>query len=91
MNLYRVISEELGVTIPILDDGSGPEEPYRIAHLVAAESPAAAKWAAWKSDRHSFEDDPREMPKFSVYKVKTNIDLTAGFYDSDERFSDCWD
>jgi hypothetical protein len=91
MNIYRAISEQLTVTIPILDDGSGPEEPYCIAHLVAAENPAQAKWDAWKSDRDSFEGDPREMPKFRIHLRRKGVDVPRGIVSDDPRFQDCWE
>ena len=66
MNLYLVVSETLWDIIPILDDGSGPYEPYAIAELVVARTPSQARWLAWRTDEVSFEDDPRVMPKFST-------------------------
>lgn len=97
MNLYLVISEELSATVPILDDGTGPKEYGCIACLVAAETRGKAKYAAWKTDkdlRHggfgTFTGDPIDMPKFSVKKKLGNVDVPAGEYSYDDRFSAYW-
>lgn len=35
MNLYEVLSEQIGEVVPILEDGSGPTEYYQIWRLIA--------------------------------------------------------
>ena len=80
MNLYECVSEQLMEHVPILDDGTGPDEPYAIVELIAAKSPSAAKWAAWKSDRNSFTADVRDMPHFRLRCVAKNVVLSAGIH-----------
>lgn len=94
MNLYKVISEELSFKVPILDDGTGPEEPYRIAQLVLARSHRGAEWAAWKTDKGSWTGDPRDKP---VFRTKLLVKDVEGIEDSpprvvseDPRFRDWW-
>lgn len=77
MNLYRVISEPLFETIPVLDYGQGPREEYRIVEIVAAETRGKAKWSAWMTDR-SFDGNVRDMPRFSVRLLKRGLDEAAG-------------
>jgi hypothetical protein len=96
MNLYRVISEELSVVVPILDDGTGPTEEGCIACLIAAESAPSAKWAAWKTDigRQSFGTfcgDAREMPKFTAKLVAKGMDIPAGDYSRNPAFQSYWE
>lgn len=67
-DLYLVVSEELSEVIPILDDGSGPLEYYKIVVLVSTSSRGKAKWLAWQTDK-SFDYDIRDMPKFWVRKI----------------------
>lgn len=68
MYLFLVVSETLYETIPILDDGSGPFEPYKIVCLVSAETREQARWAAWQTDR-SFDADVTNMPNFKTRKL----------------------
>ena len=63
MKLYLVVSESLWDIVPILDDGTGPKEYYRIAELVVARNAAQARYLAWSADS-SFTKDIRDMPKF---------------------------
>ena len=79
MNLYSVISEEIQTSAGCYEPPEPPEYGC-IVELVAAETPGAAKWAAWRNDNHSFQNDPREMPRFSIVLVARNVDLTAGIY-----------
>jgi hypothetical protein len=95
MNLYRVISEELSVTVPILDDGTGPQEYGCIAHLVAAEYGIDAAVAAWKTDQgrntfKSFTGDLIDMPKFTCELVAEGLDIPAGIYSGDPRYEHLW-
>jgi len=80
VNLYSVISEEL--EHPGSYEPPEPPEPYCIVELVAATSPGAAKFAAWRKDR-SFRGtggDVLEMPRFSVCLVARDVDLPAGLH-----------
>jgi hypothetical protein len=88
MNIYAVISEQLAARVPILDFGEGPMEPYAIAELVAADTRAQAKWDAWKTDRDSFDGDPREMPKFSVRLVKRSVSEERGIVT--DKYPELW-
>lgn len=80
MNIYRCVSETLWGTTPILDDGTGPYEPYCIAEIVAAPTPAVAKYIAYKVAENHGQPiyDMRDMPKFSVIKVRSGVDLPEG-------------
>ena len=89
MNLYRVISETLWETIPVLDFGQGPEEPYAIAELIAAESRGKAKWLAWKSDK-SFDGNIRDMPRFSAVCVAKDVQIEAGIHSDVPEFQCHW-
>jgi len=94
-NLYFVLSEELYYTEPILDDGTGPTYPYKIADLVIADSPGQAKWLAWKKDNelnHSgFYNDMRDMPKFSVKLKKKNIKRKKGIVSEINMYQKYWE
>jgi hypothetical protein len=90
LNLYRVISEELTATVPILDDGSGPEEDYRIAELVVAGNAARARWTAWRNDRDSFTGNIIDIPKFSVRLKVHDVDLAPGLCTHDKRLQWAW-
>mgnify|MGYP001577508370 FL=1 len=69
-NLYRVVSEQLD---EFIREGptEGHYEPYRIAELVIARSPAQAKWLAWKTDKSSFTGNVKDRPKMSCRKKAT--------------------
>ena len=90
MNLYRCISEEMSGVDPILHDGSGPIEHYRIAVLIAAETRSKAKWAAWRTDPDA-HFGVIDMPRFSVRCARKDVDVPAGDYSDDPRFRACWD
>jgi hypothetical protein len=74
MRAWAVLSEVLSVTIPILDDGTGPEEDYAIAQIVVAESRSKAIWMAWKTDKDSYNGDARDMPRFRAKMVPGEFD-----------------
>jgi hypothetical protein len=82
--LYVVVSEILYETIPLLDDGSGPSEPYRIFEIVAARNASAARWAAYQTD-HNAEPSPREMPRFATRKLGMTL-RPPGLYTEDKQF-----
>jgi len=90
MNIYRCISEELSEVVPILDDGSGPREPYRIAVLIAAETRSKAKWAAWHTDWKHCDGTMSDMPRFSIRCARKDVNVPAGEYTHDKRFEECW-
>jgi len=92
-NLYFVLSEELYYTEPILDDGTGPSYPYRIADLIVADSPGQAKWIAWKNDPDSdgLIDDITSMPKFSVKLKKKNIKRRKGIVSDVKMYQKYWE
>ena len=77
MNLYRVISEEVSVVVPILDDGTGPTDYYHIVELVVARNHGQAKYLAWKNDKAQFSADIRDMPKFSARLLCKNVPREA--------------
>lgn len=70
-SLYFCLSEQLEEIIPIMDDGSGPTESYRIAELVVAPTRDKAKWMLFKRD--SNYGDVRDMPKFSIHKLASGF------------------
>lgn len=76
MKLYLVVSEELWDMFPILDDGTGPKEYYRIAELIVARSAAQARYLAWQTDS-SFSNDIRDMPRFSCRKKLADVEGPA--------------
>jgi hypothetical protein len=91
MNAYSVISETLYEHIPILDDGTGPDEPYAIAHVVVAESRSKAKWLAWKTDRKaSWTGDPADMPRFAVRKLKGGVEGPARIATDEPEYEALW-
>lgn len=69
MYLFLVVSETLYEKIPILDDGSGPLEPYKIVCLVSAQTREQARYTAWKTDRSFDASDMRDMPNFKTRKL----------------------
>ena len=67
MRLYLVVSEEMKEII--WEDyfaNAGHIEYYRIAELVLAEKPSQAKWAAWSTDKKTFDGNVLEIPRFSI-------------------------
>lgn len=68
MPVFAVVSETLWETIPVLDFGEGPREPYAIVHLVVADTREKARWLAWRSDKN-FDGDVRDMPNFRTRKL----------------------
>jgi hypothetical protein len=91
MNIYRVISDVLTTTIPLLDDGTGPTEDYAIAHLVAAESRSQAKWLAWRTDKDSWSSDVRDMPRFTVKLMRKGVAVDGpGIVSDRPEFKDLW-
>jgi hypothetical protein len=90
MNAYSVISETLWETIPILDDGTGPSEPYAIAHVVVAATRAKARWMAWQTDKATWSTDPRDMPKFSVRKLKGDVEGPARIATDEPEYQELW-
>lgn len=76
MNLYEVVSEQLSTIEPVPGFyGQGPTVYYQIFAFVVAETAAQAKYAAWKSDPESCTGDMRDMPRFSVKKLRANLDV----------------
>lgn len=94
MNLYLIISETL-TTIDWEDRFSylGHEEEYRIWELVVARNHSQARYLAWKTDKSSFTDEMRDMPRFTCRLRKKDIDLPAGvIHDiSNPKFAQYWD
>jgi hypothetical protein len=90
MNVYFVLSETLTATIPILDDGTGPEEQYAICELVAARSRSQARWMAWKTDKHSWTGDPADMPRFNTQLLRKGVDRLAGLVTHAPELQDLW-
>lgn len=66
--IFAVCSELLRETIPILDDGSGPTEYYRIVELVTARNREQARYLAWATDKN-FDSNVRDMPNFRTRKL----------------------
>lgn len=74
MNIYRCVSEVM-MSHPY-DPYEAPE-PYAIVELVAAETPGAARWMAWKTDG-GFTGQARDMPKFRVVRTRCGVGLPRG-------------
>jgi hypothetical protein len=89
-SLFFCLSEPLEEKIPILDDGSGPIEEYRIAELVVAPSRAKAKWLAWKTDNPSHYDSMRDMPKFSIRKIANGFVTTPRVVSNEKAWEQFW-
>ena len=68
MPVYVVVSETLWETVPILDYGEGPREPYSIVHLVVANTREQARYLAWQTDKNS-TGDFRDCPNFRTRKL----------------------
>jgi hypothetical protein len=90
MNAYLVVSETLHERIPILNDGSGPDEPYCIVEIVVAEGRSQAKWAAWRTDRNTFPGRPSDMPKFSVRRLAQGVAGSARLATDEPEYQDLW-
>ena len=77
MNLYLVVSkDELSYVDVISSEIGGPAEYYRIADLVLADTPAQAKYLAWKNDPEQCHWDITEIPAF-YYECKAK-DIRGG-------------
>jgi hypothetical protein len=86
MNLYRVVSEELSVVVPVLDTGEGPREYGCIAATVAARTAVRAKWLAWETDRgplsfKTYTGYAGDMPHFEAALVYEGVDFPEGVYE----------
>ena len=92
MNLYLVVSEELKETLwEDWFNQVGHQEVYCIAELVVASKPSQAKWLAWKTDRASFNGNPRDMPKFSCRRIRDVGHIsTAQIVSAEQDFQDDW-
>jgi hypothetical protein len=92
MNIYAVLSECLSVTIPILDDGTGPKENYCICQMVVARTRSQARLLAWKSDRDSYcGSDLREMPRFATRLVERDVEMDVGVIADRELIERIWE
>lgn len=85
MPIFIVVSETLYNTIPLMDDGSGPSEPYCIVELVIAETREQARYLAWKTDRN-FGHNCREMPNFRTAKLDRTFSTDTKGIVSDYKF-----
>jgi len=92
MNLYLVVSETLYGTVPILDDGTGPQEPYCIAELVIARSRGQAKYLVWRSDKdYHMNSGMTDMPKMSVRLWRKGLDEKPGIVSKRPEFQEAWE
>lgn len=91
MNIYEVVSEPL--TEVVCEDWFNQachEEPYCIAHLVAANNPSQARYLAWKTD-NDFTYDLTEMPAFNVHICMKDInEEQACIVTREEKYQRCW-
>ena len=91
LNLYIVASETMYETIPILDDGSGPSEPWAICDLVIARNRRAAEYLAWKSSEDNyFNYDMRDKPKFQTQTLAKNVGAKPRIVSENRRFYKFW-
>lgn len=77
-NLYIVISESLSYVEPILDDGSGPTEHYRIAELVVAKNHSQARMVAAKHADDDYNGRVQELPRMSVRQLAKRLSYPRG-------------
>lgn len=86
MNIYSVVSEPLRSP----DTYTEPGEPYAIAEIVVAATRDQARWMAWQTDSES-SNDPRDMPKFRVHKLRACVDGPARVMSTAEPgYEDLW-
>lgn len=90
MSIYIVVSEELSETIPIMDDGSGPREPYRMIDLVVADSREQARYLAWRRDKN-FSYYIRDMPNFRTRKLSNEMEGCNGVVSDWDQYQVLWD
>lgn len=89
MALYLVVSETLWETVPVLDYGEGPREPYAIVDLVCAESREQARYLAWQKDKNS-TGDFRDCPNFRTRKLADHPDA-KGIVSDWDNYQSFWD
>lgn len=94
MYLFLIVSETLYEKIPVLGDGSGPLEEYKIVCLVSAQTREQARWAAWQTDK-SFDGDVTNMPNFRTRKLgvsnhSTRMIIKPQFDDETGRYTNEW-
>jgi hypothetical protein len=74
MNLYFVLSEELKEW----DTYSEPGEFYCIFSFVSADSSSQARYQAWKTDKYSFSQDIRDIPKMTCELLEKDTKYPKG-------------
>ena len=77
-NLYIVISEELSRIEPLLDDGSGPTEYYRIIELVIARNHSQARIAAAQHGDDDYRGRVQEIPRMTIRLLDKGLPLPQG-------------
>ena len=91
MNIYEVISETM--TEVVCEDWFNQachDEPYCIAHLVAAKTPSQARYLAWKTD-DDFTYDLSDMPLFSVHIRRKDVDeKLPRIVTREKKYDSCW-
>ena len=90
LDLFFCLSEPLSETVPVLDYGQGPEEEYRIAELVVADSRAKAKWMAYKADKPNRHERMEDMPKMSVRKIASGFVTTPRVVSREPAWQQFW-
>lgn len=89
MPVYAVVSEIMHKTIPVLDYGQGPSEPYAIVAIVVAKSREQARWLAWQTD-NDFDGDVRDMPNFRTRKLADHPDGAKGIVSDWDNYEHYW-
>ena len=91
MNIYEVVSETL--TEVVCEDWFNQachEEPYCIAHLVAANNPSQARYLAWKTD-DNFTYDLTDMPLFSIHICRKDVnEKLPRVVTGEKKYDSCW-
>lgn len=90
MPVYAVVSETLWETVPILDYGQGPSEPYAIVELVVADTREQARWLAWQTD-NNFDGDVRDMPNFRTRKLADEPSEASGIVSGWDNYQRFWE
>lgn len=91
MNIYEVVSETL--TEVVCEDWFNQachEEPYCIAHLVAAKNPSQARYLAWKTNK-DFTYGLTDMPDFSVHMCLKDVnEKKPHIVTREKKYENCW-
>ena len=77
MNLYLVVSEDVGASYELYEGTGGPPEACCICNAVAARTHSQARWLAWRNDKE-FEPTFSEMPRLRCQLRAKTVAFPAG-------------